>query len=87
VDGFVTTVDPRHVAPTMRRGKPVYGYCYIKAGWRFLRITSERQLHMLQLPASEIAAAASWSWDRPIFGNVRGRWSRQINSAQLDMAL
>jgi hypothetical protein len=81
-DGFVTTIDPRHVAPTMRRGKPVYGYCYLMAGWRFLRITSERKLHMVQLPAADIAPL-SWVWDRPIFGNVRRRWDRPIDPLQL----
>lgn len=31
--GFITTVDPTKVKPTMRRGVPIYGYCFLKAGW------------------------------------------------------
>ena len=26
-------VDPKKVRPTMRRGRPVYGYCYMRAGF------------------------------------------------------
>ncbi len=31
--GLVTFIDPAHVKPTMVRGKPVYGWTYIKAGF------------------------------------------------------
>lgn len=31
--GMVSFVDPRKVKPTYRRGLPIYGYCYLKAGF------------------------------------------------------
>lgn len=37
--GCVSFVDPRHVTPTMVRGKPVYGFCYLKAGFRHVGYT------------------------------------------------
>ncbi|MFZ1411690.1 MAG: hypothetical protein WAS07_09550, partial [Micropruina sp.] len=81
-DGFVTTVDPRYVAPIIRRSKPVWGYSYLRAGWRFLRITKERKLHMLQLPAAECPRPVAWEWERPIFGNIRRRWNRPVIAEQ-----
>lgn len=53
-DGFVTTVDPYKVAPTMVRGYPVWGWVFYKAGFKFLKITSARKLHMLQLPRVDL---------------------------------
>lgn len=32
--GMVTFVDPRHVRPTMVRGNPVWGWTWLKAGFR-----------------------------------------------------
>lgn len=37
--GIVTFVSPQHVKPTMVRGKPVYGYCYQKAGFKHVGFT------------------------------------------------
>ena len=37
--GMITFVDPKHVKPTMVRGKPIYGYCYLKAGFRHVGFT------------------------------------------------
>lgn len=37
--GIVTFVDPRHVPPVKRRGKTIYGYCYLKAGFRHVGFT------------------------------------------------
>src|SRR5689334_12008886 len=31
--GMITFVDPKHVPPKMRRGQPIYGYAYLKAGF------------------------------------------------------
>jgi hypothetical protein len=31
--GLVSFVDPKRVRPTYRRGLPIYGYCYMKAGF------------------------------------------------------
>lgn len=37
--GMVTFVDPRHVRPKIRRGQPVYGYCYLAAGFQHVGYT------------------------------------------------
>lgn len=37
--GIVSFVDPAHVRPTMRRGRAIYGYCYLKAGWTHVGYT------------------------------------------------
>ena len=37
--GMITFVDPKHVKPTMVRGKPIHGYCYLKAGFRHVGFT------------------------------------------------
>lgn len=37
--GMVTFVDPKHVKPTIRRGKSIYGYCYLKAGFQHVGFT------------------------------------------------
>lgn len=44
---FFTYVDPKSVRPTMVRGKPVWGFCFYKAGWRFYGLTS-KGLHILE---------------------------------------
>jgi len=41
-----TFVDPRRVRPTMVRGRPVWGYCFYQAGWRFEGL-SKKGLHIL----------------------------------------
>ena len=37
--GMVTFVSPRHVRPTRVRGKDIYGYCYLRAGFRHVGYT------------------------------------------------
>lgn len=37
--GMVSFVSPKHVPPVMRRGQPIYGYCYLKAGFRHVGFT------------------------------------------------
>ena len=32
--GCITFVDPKHIKPVMRRGQAIYGYSYLKAGFR-----------------------------------------------------
>lgn len=34
-----TYVDPRKVRPVMVRGVPVFGWCFLKAGWSFAGVT------------------------------------------------
>lgn len=46
-----TFIDSRKVEPTMVRGHPVWGFCFYKAGWRFVGLT-KKGLHVLeQVPA------------------------------------
>lgn len=37
--GMVSFVDPKKVKPTMVRGKPIYGFCYLKAGFKHVGYT------------------------------------------------
>jgi hypothetical protein len=39
-----TYVDPREVEPTYVRGHPTWGFCFVKAGWRFVGWTKARKL-------------------------------------------
>lgn len=37
--GIVTFVDPKHVPPKIRRGEAIYGYSYLKAGFKHVGFT------------------------------------------------
>lgn len=50
--GIVSFVDPAHVRPTMRRGRAIYGYCYLKAGWEHVGYTKGGLWVWQQLPAT-----------------------------------
>jgi hypothetical protein len=55
-DGFITTINPRKVQPVMRRNRPLWGYCFLKAGWRLLpELTRARKLVLWELPISQLA--------------------------------
>lgn len=41
---FYTYVDPRKVKPTMVRGLPVWGWCFMKAGWKFAGVTKSGKI-------------------------------------------
>lgn len=47
--GMVSFVDPRHVKPVKRRGKTIYGYCYLMAGFEHVGETKEHGLWAWQL--------------------------------------
>lgn len=54
-DGFITTVNPRKVQPVTRRGQPLWGYCFLKAGWAQLpEPTKARRLVLWQLPLEQM---------------------------------
>ena len=55
--GMVSFVDPKKVKPTMRRGKPIYGYCYLKAGFKHVGYT-KGGLWTWQMLPHEMPAAA-----------------------------
>lgn len=54
-DGFYTTINPRKVPPIKRRGREVWGYSYLKAGWEPAGITKERKLLILIYPPEKLA--------------------------------
>lgn len=47
-----TYVDPRKVQPTIERSRPVWGFCFYKAGWSFCGLTG-RGLHILECMPGE----------------------------------
>jgi hypothetical protein len=47
--GIVTFLDCRHVEPVIVRGLPTFGYCWIKAGWKYVGKTKAGQLVFQQL--------------------------------------
>jgi len=51
VNRFYTYVDPKKVDPTMFRGFPVWGWCFYKAGWSFVKTTKDGK-HLLEKPPS-----------------------------------
>jgi hypothetical protein len=51
--GMVSFVDSQEVSGIIRRGKPVYGYCYLKAGWSHVGFT-KGGLWVWQITPSEI---------------------------------
>lgn len=60
VQRLFTYVDPREVKPTMVQNCPVWGFCFIKAGWRFCGWTKARKLMIFEwLPEWENPAAAA----------------------------
>lgn len=49
--GMITFVDPKHVPPTMRRGQAIYGYCYLRAGFKHVGYTKGGLWAWQMLPA------------------------------------
>ncbi len=49
--GIITFVSPKHVPPKMRRGQPIYGFCYLKAGFRHVGFTKGGLWAWQMLPA------------------------------------
>lgn len=42
-----TYIDPARVTPTMVRGYPVWGFCFYKAGWSFVKVAASGK-HLLE---------------------------------------
>jgi hypothetical protein len=64
--GLVSFVDPRAVPPVYRRGRAVYGYSYLKAGFAHVGYTKEDGLWVWQLlpgdmPPAEAPRGAQFS--------------------------
>lgn len=50
-EGCVTFVDEDYVKPTMVRGRKIYGFCYMKAGFEHIGYTNKRGLWVWQRKA------------------------------------
>lgn len=60
VQRLFTYVDPAQVRPTMIRNHPSWGFCFVKAGWRFVGWTKKRKLMIFEwLPEWEIPLPAA----------------------------
>lgn len=87
-DGLYTTVNPRKVPPTRVRGRDVWGYCYIKAGWQVRATrTKDKDLVVLTLPLVDLAAIAPQRAPvaLPPWGMAWRRWPRVVDEAQLSL--
>lgn len=49
--GFVSLIDARKVKPVIVRGLPTFGYCWVKAGWKYVGKTKAGQLVFQLRPA------------------------------------
>jgi hypothetical protein len=56
--GIVTFVDPTAVRPTVRRGREIFGYCYLKAGFRHVGFTKRHGLWVWQMLPAEMPDAS-----------------------------
>jgi hypothetical protein len=84
-EGFYTTINPKKVTPIKRRGAPVWGYCYIKAGWEVQEDrTKARDLIILLLSPQRIAAVVPVEAPLclPPFGTAWRRWPRKVADGQ-----
>lgn len=50
--GMITFVDPRKVPPVKRHGKEIFGYCYLKAGFKHVGFTKDGKWAWQILPAA-----------------------------------
>lgn len=54
-DGFHSFVNPRKVSPTMVRGRAVYGWCFVKAGFQLWpEVTKSRGLLRYVYPLAQL---------------------------------
>jgi hypothetical protein len=54
-DGFHSFVNPRKVKPIIRRGKPIYGFCFERAGFQLWpELTRSRKLLRYVLSAGDL---------------------------------
>lgn len=51
--GIVSFVDPRHVPSTPVHGERIYGYCYLKAGWKHVGFTKGRLWAWQLVPSND----------------------------------
>lgn len=87
LDGFYTTIDPRKVKPIWRRGRPLWGYSYLKAGWTEQGNKTGRGLIVYILPLDKLAAVepVATSIALPPFGTAWRRWPKKVVEEQLSL--
>lgn len=56
--GIVSFVDPRAVPGVLVRGVRIFGYCYMRAGFRHVGFTKEQRLWAWQMLPNEMPPAA-----------------------------
>lgn len=54
--GMVTFVDPKHIRPTKVRGTDIYGYCYLKAGFKHVGFSKTKKLWAWQMLPEDMPA-------------------------------
>jgi hypothetical protein len=57
--GMLTFVDPKHVRPTKVRGETLYGYCYLKAGFKHVGFSKTKKLWAWQMLPEDMPAPMS----------------------------
>lgn len=86
-DGFYTTIDPRKVKPIKVRSVPVWGYCYLKAGWveRPERTGRGYIVYVLPSDALEAVEPCQASLTLPPFGTAWRRWATPKVEGQMEL--
>jgi hypothetical protein len=62
IERLFTHIDPAKVKPTMRRGRPTWGYVYEKAGWSILNQRTKRN-NLLRLDKTKAAPGWLFAWN------------------------
>lgn len=66
--GIVSFVDPNEVPGVVVRGERIYGYCYLRAGWKHVGFTKGGLWAWQQLPADMPPAKPSIGMQAMLFG-------------------
>jgi len=62
--GMLTFVDPKYVRPTKVRGVDIYGFCYMKAGFKHVGFSKTKKLWAWQLEPWDMPPPAQpWEYD------------------------
>jgi hypothetical protein len=65
--GIISFVNPEKVPGIWRRGKKIYGYCYLKAGWNHVGFTKGGLWVWQQLPDEMPPPVKPNHWQRSLF--------------------
>lgn len=84
IDRFFTHINPAKVKPTMRRGKPTWGYVYQKAGWNVLQRRT-KQKNLLRLDKTKEAPGWLFAWDYTHQDRPRATRRRTVGDNQMTL--